>query len=83
MSRAIGDYSVFGSRDASIVDIYSDRQAVGRAFAAEFMAPAEGVVRMIEEEGTPIDMVAAHYGVIRKVVRWQYENNVAQYLNAA
>jgi hypothetical protein len=42
MARAIGDYLVFGSREASIVDIYSDRQAVGRAFAAEFMAPAEG-----------------------------------------
>jgi hypothetical protein len=83
LSRAIGDYSTFGSRDASIVDIYSDRQAVGRAFAAEFMAPAEGVVRMIEEEEASLDTVAAHYGVSREVVRRQYENNVAQYDNAA
>jgi DNA-binding MarR family transcriptional regulator len=79
MSRAIGDYSIFGSRDASVVDIYSDRQAVGRAFAAEFMAPAEGVVRMVEQEGVPLDTVADHYGVVRKVVQWQYENNVAKY----
>ena len=33
-----------GSREAPIADIYSDRQAVGRKFAAEFIAPAEGVV---------------------------------------
>ena len=83
MSRAIGDYSVFGSREASIVNIYSDRQAVGRAFAAEFMAPAEGVVSMVEEEGIPLDTVAAHYGVVREVIRRQYENNVARYVGAA
>jgi DNA-binding transcriptional ArsR family regulator len=83
ISRAIGDYSVFGSREASIVDIYSDRQAVGRAFAAEFMAPAEGVVRMAGEEGVALDTVAAHYGVNREVVRRQYENNVALFLGAA
>jgi DNA-binding MarR family transcriptional regulator len=83
MSRAIGDYSVFGSHDASIVDIYSDRQAVGRAFAAEFMAPSEGVLRMVEEEGIPLDTVADHYGVAREVVQRQYENNIAEYLNAA
>jgi DNA-binding MarR family transcriptional regulator len=82
MSRAIGDYLVFGSREASIVDIYSDRQAVGRAFAAEFMAPAESVVAMVEE-GTSLDTIAEHYGVIREVVRRQYENNVAQYVTAA
>lgn len=83
LSRAIGDYLVFGSPEASIVDIYSDRQAVGRAFAAEFMAPAKGVVRMVEEEGIPLGAVAAHYGVVSEVVRHQYENNVAQYLGAA
>jgi len=83
MSRAIGDYSIFGSREASIVDIYSDRQAIGRAFAAEFMAPAESVVRMVEEEGLPLDTIADHYGVNRKVVQWQYENNVANYSHAA
>jgi Zn-dependent peptidase ImmA (M78 family) len=82
MARAIGDYLVFGSREASIVDIYSDRQAVGRAFAAEFMAPAEGVVRMIEE-GISLNTVAEHYGVVREVVRRQYANNVARYVGSA
>jgi hypothetical protein len=82
LSRAIGDYLVFGNREAPIVDIYSDRQAVGRAFAAEFMAPAEGVVRMIEE-GDTLDTVSERYGVIRSVVRHQYENNLARFARAA
>jgi hypothetical protein len=47
------------------------------------MAPAEGVARMIDEEGAPLDIVAEHYGVAREVVRRQYENNLAQYARAA
>ena len=83
MSRAIGDYLVYGSREAPIADIYSDRQAIGRAFAAEFMAPAQGVIHMIEEEQAPLVTVAEHYGVDLGVVRRQYENNIAQYASAA
>jgi predicted transcriptional regulator len=83
VSRAIGDYLVYGSREAPIANIYSDRQAVGRAFAAEFMAPAAGVIHMIDEEKTPLATVAHHYGVGREVVRHQYENNIAQYARAA
>jgi hypothetical protein len=78
-SRAIGDYLVYGSREAPIADIYSDRQAVGRKFAAEFIAPAEGVVHMIDVEGKSIAAVADHYGVLRGVVNHQYENTVAEY----
>ena len=78
-SRAIGDYLVYGSREAPIADIYSDRQAVGRKFAAELIAPAEGVVHMIDVEGKSIAAVADHYGVLRGVVNHQYENTVAEY----
>ena len=78
-SRAIGDYLVYGSREAPIADIYSDRQAIGRKFAAEFIAPAEGVVHMIDVEGKSIAAVADHYGVLRGVVNHQYENTVAEY----
>ena len=83
MARGIGDYLVFGSREAPIADIYSDRQAVGRAFAAEFLAPAEGIIHMIDEEKASLDIVAGHYGVVKEVVRRQYENNIAQYATAA
>ena len=68
MSRGVGDYLVYGSRGAPIADIYSDRQAVGRAFAAEFMAPAETVVHMIDNEKLAVAAVANHYGVSRDVI---------------
>jgi hypothetical protein len=79
MSRAVGDYLVFGSHEAPIANIYSDRQALGRAFAAELMAPAEGVVHMIDNEQLPVAAVANHYGVVTDVIIHQYENSVAQY----
>jgi hypothetical protein len=78
-SRAIGDYLVYGSHEAPVADIYSDRQAVGRSFAAEFLAPTEGVVHMIDVEQKSAATVANHYGVIRSVINHQYENSVAQY----
>jgi hypothetical protein len=79
MSRAIGDYLVYGSREAPIANIYTDRQAVGRAFAAEFMAPGRAVVQMIDREKIPLAKVANHYGVEREVISHQYENSIAQY----
>jgi DNA-binding MarR family transcriptional regulator len=79
MSRAVGDYLVYGSHEAPIANIYSDRQAVGRAFAAEFMAPAVGVIHMVDDEQLPVAAVANHYGVERDVIIHQYENSVAQY----
>jgi DNA-binding MarR family transcriptional regulator len=77
VTRAVGDYLVFGSREAPIADLYTDRQAVGRAFAAEFLAPARGVIHMIEEEQQPMMAVADHYGVNLDVIDWQYRNNAA------
>lgn len=77
LARAVGDYLVFQSRKSCVSNKYTDRQAVGRAFAAEFMAPAEGVVSMIEEDEQSSTKVAAHYGVSVEVVNHQYQNNYA------
>lgn len=74
LARAVGDYLVFGDKSACVADLYTDRQAVGRAFAAEFIAPAEGVVSMVEE-GYPLRKVAAHYGSSVETAHRQYENN--------
>jgi Zn-dependent peptidase ImmA (M78 family) len=82
VARAIGDYLVFGSREAPIADLYTDRQAVGRAFAAEFLAPARGVIHMIEDEQQPMVTVADHYGVDLEVVSRQYRNNPALHAQA-
>jgi len=78
-ARAAGDYLAFGNREAPIADIYTDRQAVGRAFAAELLAPARGVIRMVDEGGLMTSSVAAHYGVANDVIHWQYNNNVQRH----
>jgi DNA-binding transcriptional ArsR family regulator len=74
LARAAGDFLANGSRAACIADIYTDRQAVGRAFAAELLAPAEGVISMVEEDQS-FERIAQHYQVSREVVSNQYENN--------
>lgn len=74
LCRAIGDYVAHGSPTSCVADLYTERQAVGRAFAAEFLAPGEGVVRMAEEEGLSIGKIARHFGVAPEVVHRQYGN---------
>jgi hypothetical protein len=74
IARAIGDYVWFGSREAPVADLYTSRQALGRAFAAEFLAPAAAVMHMVEEEGKQFDEVAAHFGVNIAVAQHQYGN---------
>ncbi|NUB04600.1 helix-turn-helix domain-containing protein [Azospirillum sp. Vi22] len=75
LARAIGDYLVFGTDTSCVADLYTERQAVGRAFAAELIAPRDGVVRMIEEEEQSVSQVARHYCTSQMVVRHQWENN--------
>lgn len=75
LARGIGDFIAFGSRASCVADLYTDRQAVGRAFAAEFMAPRAAVVHMIEQDDQPIAQIADHFGVSTSVVHRQYENS--------
>jgi DNA-binding MarR family transcriptional regulator len=79
LARAIGDYLTFADNAACVSDLYTDRQAVGRAFAAEFIAPGESVVRMIEEEDLSISHIANHYCASAEVINWQYKNNYQRY----
>ncbi|WP_158386283.1 helix-turn-helix domain-containing protein [Castellaniella defragrans] len=83
LARGMGDFIAFGSRAACVADLYTDRQAVGRAFAAEFMAPRDAVVRMMEEEDHPIATVADHFGVQTSVVQHQYENSFRRFSSPA
>ena len=75
LARGIGDFVAFGNRASCVADLYTDRQAVGRAFAAEFMAPRDAVVRMIVQEDQPTARIADHFGVSISVVHRQYENS--------
>jgi DNA-binding transcriptional ArsR family regulator len=82
LARSIGDFLVFRSKTSCVANLYTDRQAVGRAFAAEFIAPAENVVRMIEEDDQSVERVADHYGAPPEVIRRQYGNNYRRFVEA-
>ena len=74
LARGVGDFLAFGSRASCVAGIYTDRQAVGRAFAAEFMAPRSAVQKMVENDDQPMSRIADHFGVSHSVVSRQYEN---------
>jgi hypothetical protein len=75
LARAIGDFVVFGDRGRSpITDSQSYRQAVGRAFAAELLAPAEVVVRM-SHGGLTVEEIAHARCVSEEPIRRQIQNH--------
>jgi hypothetical protein len=75
LARAVGDYLGYDDAEAPISELRTDRQAMGRAFAAELLAPADGVIHMIDQEGQTKLAVARHYGVDLPVVSYQYANH--------
>ena len=73
--RAIGDYLVYRSGGrAPINDTYSYRQAVGRAFAAEMLAPAE-VITQMQDAGMGVEEIAAERNVSEMAVMHHLENH--------
>ena len=75
IARAIGDYLGYDDAEAPVSELRTDRQAMGRAFAAELLAPADGVIHMIDQEGQTKLAVARHYGVDLPIVTYQYANH--------
>lgn len=72
--RAIGDYLVYQSHGrAPVNDTYSYRQAVGRAFAVEMLAPAE-VVTQMQDAGMGVEEIAAERNVSVLAVIHHLEN---------
>ncbi len=77
LARAIGDFIVFGDRGRSpITDSQSYRQAVGRAFAAEFLAPAEVIARL-SKDGLSVEEIAHARGVSEESIMRQIQNHPA------
>ena len=75
--RAIGDYLVYSSDGrAPINDTNSYRQAVGRAFAAEMLVPAEIIAEM-QDQGMGIEEIAAERNVSEMMVMHHLENHRA------
>ena len=76
-ARAVGDALIFPNPRRSIVNglHHASRQAVGRAFAAELLAPIDEV-RAILDRRVDIDdtVLADEFDVSPSVVRYQIEN---------
>ena len=74
-ARAIGDVVCFGDARRSAVNRLhqAKRQAAGRAFAAEFLAPVESVIDMVDS-GFDDDEIAGSFNVSAQVIARQIEN---------
>lgn len=79
-AQALGDYLDRSTSGPGILGtLATDRQAVSRAFAAEFLAPAEGLrerlrgASVVEAEG--VDDLAAEFGVSSAVIHRQIDNH--------
>ncbi|MBV9382128.1 MAG: ImmA/IrrE family metallo-endopeptidase [Streptosporangiaceae bacterium] len=64
-----------------VTSAYTDRQKIERAFAAELLAPAEGIAELLpgepqEASQEELDEVAQHYGVSSMVVSHQVRNQL-------
>ena len=74
-ARAIGDVVCFGDARRSVVNglHQAERQAAGRAFAAEFLAPVESVLDMADG-GCDVDEISGSFNVASQVIARQIEN---------
>ena len=79
MARALGDYlDRSESGPAILSSLATSRQARSRAFAAEFLAPAEALRRRLNGgpvEPERVDELGAQFGVSSHVIRHQIENH--------
>ena len=74
-ARAVGDAVCYPEAGRSVVNNLHDaeRQAAGRAFAAELLAPVEKVLDMFHD-GRDIDEISASFNVTSHVITHQIEN---------
>ena len=74
-ARAVGDALIFRDSERSVVNNlrHAERQATGRAFAAEFLAPVEMILDM-QDEGLDIDEIADEFDVSSYVIDDQLHN---------
>ena len=74
-ARAVGDAVCYPEAGRSVVNKLHDaeRQAAGRAFAAEFLAPVDKVLDMTHD-GRDIEEISASFNVTSQVVAHQIEN---------
>lgn len=76
-ARAVGDAVIFPAPRRSVVNglHHAERQAAGRAFAAELLAPIDEIDNILEKRAEVDDTILAdEFEVSPKVVRYQIEN---------
>ena len=74
-ARAIGDVVCYRDPQRSVVNNLrqAERQAVGRAFAAEFLAPVTSVLYRVGS-GCDLDEISGSFNVSPQVIDWQIGN---------
>lgn len=76
--RALGE-TLTSSSDTLITRAHSERQQRNRAFAAEFLAPSDGLMKMVAARPavdlSDVDEIAERFGVSPFVVKHQIENH--------
>lgn len=75
LARAVGDAACFTSEEAAPINSLQNayRQAAGRAFAAEFLAPIDEIKSMRADDKDPYTIASA-FSVAPQVVYHQLEN---------
>ena len=75
LGRAVGDAVVFREPGRAVVNNlhHAERQATGRAFAAEFLAPVNEVISMTHD-GRDFDEIADEFDVSPQVIHDQLHN---------
>lgn len=82
LARALWHY-LWGDENALflVTTAYTDRQKIERAFAAELLAPADGIAQLLETEpeaasSEDIEQVAQHFRVSPTVIQHQVQNQL-------
>lgn len=79
LSRALWHFLAEDDPIFLVTASYTDRQKVERAFAAELLAPAEGIEQRLTSEifvEENLEELADHFGVSVKVVEHQIQNQL-------
>lgn len=79
LARALGDFIGRAQPEPGILSsLLTDRQAQSRAFAAQFLAPADSIRDRLEDqhpEDGLIDEIGSEFGVSSEVIRRQIDNH--------
>jgi hypothetical protein len=81
LSRALWHYIWDDSPLFMVTAAHTQRQRVERAFAAELLAPAEGIAQLLESppeaaSQEELEQIAQHYGVSSMVIEHQLRNHL-------